>query len=499
MEVVETLSEGLSRGFKITLGADELSARQEARLTDIGAQANIPGFRPGKVPLAILKQRFGRAILGEVLEAAVQEATANTLQERGLRPASQPKIDAEDFSDGKDFSYDLAIEILPDIEPVDFSKYELERMKVVPSEADIAEALESLATQRTQTELVEAPRAAKNGDVAVIDFTGKIDGVAFEGGSGEGHYLELGAGQFIPGFEDQVVGQKPNQNFDVSVTFPTDYNTPDLAGKNAIFSCIIKELRAVIEAKIDDEFAKGLGLEDLTALKGSAKTQIEQEFSQAARARVKRQLLDMLAEAHDFDVPKSMMEGEFNAIWEQIEGAKERGELEAEDADKSEDELRAEYEQIALRRVRLGLLLSEIGQRNNITVTEDETNRALMQFARQYPGQEMQLIESYRGSPEGMQQIQAPLFEDKVVDFMLEMAKVNEVEATRAELFAQDEPVDSGGEKKAKTVAKAKKPAKSGAKKASTAKSVAAKGGTKAVKAKSDVKKESGAKADKKK
>ena len=492
MDIVETHSEGLTRGFKITVGAAELSERQEQRLSDIGQSAQIAGFRPGKVPLSILKQRFGRAVLGEVLEAAVQEATQKTLEERGLRPATQPTVNAEEFKEDEDFEYELNVEILPDIEPDDFSTYSLERLKVAPSDADIDAALDQIASQRRDTKPVTEPRAAKSGDIVVLDFEGRIDGEAFAGGAAEGHVLELGSGQFIPGFEDQIEGQKPGQEFDVSVSFPADYQAEDLAGKNAVFSCKLNEIREISEVTIDDEFAKSLGLDGLEALRRQAATQIEQEYARMARDRLKRRLLDILADNHTFEVPPSMLESEFKSIWDQIEAAREKGELEEEDAAKPEDELKAEYTDIALRRVRLGLLLSEIGQRNDISVSAEEANRALMQFARQFPGQEQEVVARYQESPQALQEIQAPIFEDKVVDYMLEMAKVTERSATRDELYASDDDDVSAETKKApakakKPASKAKKPAssaKSGAK-SSAAKSAATKKKTGAAKKKS--------------
>lgn len=480
MDIVETHSEGLTRGFKITVGAAELSERQEQRLTDIGQNAQISGFRPGKVPLSILKQRFGRAVLGEVLEAAVQEATKKTLEERGLRPATQPTIDAQEFKEDEDFEYELKVEILPDIEPDDFSSYSLERLKVEPSDADIDAAIEQIASQRRSAETVSEVRAAKSGDLVVLDFEGRVDGEPFAGGTGEGHVLELGSGQFIPGFEDQVVGHKPGEEFTVSVSFPADYQAENLAGKDAVFSCKINELKEFTKVKIDDEFATTLGLDGLAALRQQAAAQIDQEYSRLARDKIKRQLLDILADNHTFDVPPSMLESEFASIWEQLEAAREKGELEAEDAAKPEEELKAEYTDIARRRVRLGLLLSEVGRRHDISVTADEANRALMQLARQFPGREQEVVARYQESPQALQEIQAPIFEDKVVDYMLEMAKVTERSATREELYAvDDDPSVTEPEKKKSTKAKsAKKPAskaKSGAKPAAAKKSAAKK------------------------
>ncbi len=477
MEIVETQSEGLTRGFKIKVEAAELSARQEARLADIGRDAQISGFRPGKVPLKILKQRFGQAILGEVLEATVQEAAQKTMEDRGLRPAGQPKIDAQEFKEDQDFEYEMTVEVLPEIEPGDFSTYEFERMTVAPADDEVDKSISQIAAQRRQSEPISGKRAAKSGDLVVLDYAGSVDGTAFDGGTGEGFQLELGSGQFIPGFEAQVEGQKVDQQFDVTVTFPEDYTSEELAGKEAVFSCKINEIRELSEAKIDDEFAKELGLDDLATLRDQVRQQLEQEYQRLAREKLKRSLLDRLADQHEFEVPPSMAETEFQSIWQQIEEAKESGKLEGEDAAKSDEDLRAEYDGIARRRVRLGLLLSEIGHRNNISVSQDEVNRALMQVARQYPGHEQEVISQYQQAPEAMQQLQAPIFEDKVVDYILEIAKVTDRAVSREELLAEDtvsaesEAVaKKKGAKKAPTKAKtaatpvkkaaAKKPAK---------------------------------------
>jgi len=434
MEVVETKNEGLVRDYKITIAANDIEQRVDARIAEVGKTASLPGFRPGKVPQKVLKQRFGQAVMGEVLEAAVQDSSQEVLNERGLRPAGQPKIEIVSFDQGKDLEYDLSVEILPDIGDVDLSGLELERIKVVPSESEIDDAIDRIVKQNRETKPVEEPRPVQTGDIVVMDFEGKIDDVPFDGGKGDGIRLEIGSEQFIPGFEDQLVGAEIDKQLDVKVSFPEDYGAEELAGKDAVFDCTVREIHEGVEVTVDDEFAKSLGMESLDALRSAVSDQLGTEYNRLTRERTKRQLLDKLAEGHDFDVPPRMAEDEFNQIWHQIEHAKEEDQLDDDDKGKSDDELREQYKEIADRRVRLGLLLSHIGETNSLTVTQEEVNRSIMDQARQLPGQEQMVIEYYRDNPQAMASLQAPIFEDKVVDFILEMAKVDEKEMSPEEL-----------------------------------------------------------------
>lgn len=478
MEVVETNTEGLLRDFKVTIAADDIQQRVDARLTEVGRDVRIPGFRPGKAPLKILKQRYGGAVMGEVLEAAVQDSSQEVLSDRGLRPAGQPKIEVVSFDEGKDLEYDLSVEILPDIETVDLAALELERVKVTPTDAEIDDAIDRIVQQNRETRPIETPRATARGDVVIIDFEGKIDDVPFEGGKGTGIRLELGSDQFIPGFEDQLVGVEAGTPLEVKVTFPADYNVDDLAGKDAVFDCTVQEIHEPAEVTVDDAFAQSLGLEDLAALKTAVSEQLGQEYSRLTRERTKRDLLDKLSDAHDFEVPPRMAEDEFNQIWSQVEQAKESDQLDEEDKGKSDDELRTQYREIADRRVRLGLLLSQIGEQNGLSVTQEEVNRAIMEQARQLPGQEQQVIEFYRDNPQASASLQAPIFEDKVVDFIIEMAKVTERELTPEQLNAEAE-AEAAEADVAKAKPADKKPAakkKAAAKKKPAAKKAAPKG-----------------------
>ena len=439
MQVTETLAEGLKRQFKVTLPAQELDQKLDQRLRQLGATARLPGFRPGKVPLPLLKKRYGGSLLGEILEQAVQDSSSRAMAERGLRAATMPKIEITAFAEGKDLEYTLALELLPEIQPIDFSTLQLERLKVDVTDEEVDKSVERIHERSRRNEPVDPPRPAASGDTVMIDFEGKVDGEVFPGGEAKDFPLELGSGRFIPGFEDQLVGAGTGENRTVTVTFPTDYPAEKLAGKDAAFAVTIKEVRAPVTVPLDDEFAKTLGVENVETLRRSVREQIERDYAGAARMKLKRALLDKLAEAHHFTVPDGMIEGEFESIWKQASEAKERGMLEPELAAKSEDELKAEYRGIAERRVRLGLLLSEVGRLNNIQVSEDELKRAMIEEARRYPGQERQVIEHFRKNRDAMDGLRAPIFEEKVVDFIVEMATVSDRKVTSAELFAEED------------------------------------------------------------
>lgn len=478
MQVTETEADGLKRAYKIQISAKDIDEKMTGRLQELGKQVKLPGFRPGKVPLNVLKQRFGRSVMGEVLERAVSDSSAQAMSERGLRPATQPKIEITSFDEGKDLEYTMAVEILPDIEPMDFSKLTLEREVIKVEESAVESALEDLAKANKTTRQPDAPRAAASGDVLVIDFKGTVDGESLPGMSGEDHHLELGSNAFIAGFEDQLIGAKPGEAREVKVTFPDEYPNDRLAGKEAVFAVTVKDVLEAVPAAIDDALAARLGESDLSALKERIRERIGEEYKELTRMRLKRRLLDELAAGHDFPVPTGMIDSEFEQIWKQIEADREKGELDPEDADKSEEELKTEYRTIAERRVRLGLLLSEVGRRNGVEVTQDELNRALFREAQRYPGNERRVFEFYQKTPEAMANLRAPIFEDKVVDFIVDMAQITEREVTPDELRAEMEAeavasgaaTKGGGKAAKKTAAKAKsagKAAKSGEKAAS--------------------------------
>jgi trigger factor len=458
MQITETTTEGLKREFKVVIPAADIEQRVTSRLSEIGRTVRLPGFRPGKVPLTVLRKRYGSAVMGEVLERAVNDTSGEALREQNLRPALQPKVEITNFNEGTDLEFKLAVEVLPDIQPMDFTDLKLERLKPEVPEEEVQQALERMAKQQRKSEPVE--RAAATGDVVVIDFKGSVDGKEFPGGNAEGYSLELSSGSFIPGFEEQMVGAKAGETRTVSVTFPADYGAADLAGKAASFEVKVKEVRALQAQPIDDTLAQAVGMEKIDELRQSVSEQIERNYEELARQRLKRTLLDLLAERHKFAVPEGMVDIEFGAIWRQFEQERVRqksaGEPEAEEPI-NEEELKTEYRGIAERRVRLGLLLAEVGRNHNISVTAEEINRALTERARQFPGQERRVIDYYRNHPEAIDQIRAPMFEDKVIDFILERAEVTERRVPVGELLKDEE--EDAGESETAVPAEAKEPA----------------------------------------
>ncbi len=452
MQVTETQAEGLKREYKVQIAATEIDEKMVARLEELGNTVKVPGFRPGKVPLQILKQRFGKSVMGEVLERAVSDSSNQALSERGLRPAIQPKIEISSFDEGKDLEYTMELELLPDIEPMDFSKIELERGNIEIEDSAVQEAIEDLAKAHKKTEPLDAPRKSQTGDVLVIDFSGTVDGEAYPGMAAEDHHMELGSSSFIEGFEEQLIGAEIGDTREVKVTFPEAYANDRLAGQDAIFMVTIKNILQSVPLAIDDELAATLGETDLAALKARVRERIAAEYKDFARTRLKRQLLDRLAEGHDFPVPDSMVKVEFETIWKQVEQDREAGNLDPEDAAKAEEDLKSDYREIAERRVRLGLLISEVGQRNGIEVTQEEANMALLREAQRYPGKEREVFEFYQKAPEVMANLRAPIFEDKVVDFIIDLAQVTDrsitPEALRKEMESETEEGASEAKKK---------------------------------------------------
>ena len=434
MQVSETLSEGLKREYKVVVEAADMEAKVTNRLADMAKEAQMPGFRPGKVPVKILRRTYGRQILGEVLERAVNEATTETLEKHEIKPAMQPKIEVVSFDEGADLEYTIQVEVMPEFEPMDFATLSLERVVAEISDPEIDERVASLAQQFKEfTEGAEG-QAAQGGDTVVIDFKGSIDGELFDGGTAEEHSLELGSNAFIPGFEEQIVGVKKGDETTVKVNFPEEYQADHLAGKEAEFAVTVREVKVPLPVAVDDALAEKLGLENLAALKDAVREQSEKEYAEVSRGRLKRKLLDTLAEHHTFEVPPSLVEGEFEQIWSQVEADLKREDKTIADLDKPEEEARAEYRDIAERRVRLGLLLSQVGNTNNLTVNQDEVNRAMADQAQRFPGQEQQIFEFYQSKPEMRAQLEAPIMEDKVVDFILEMANISESKVSVEEL-----------------------------------------------------------------
>jgi trigger factor len=446
MEVEETLSQGLKREYKVVIAANELTERFNDKLSKLSQSIRLPGFRPGKVPQELLRKRYGAALETELVEEAVKETASKAIAEKGLRPAVQPELlEVGKYEQGKNLEYRFAIEALPDIQPGDFRSIALERIKPTVEDADVQAGLARLAASNPDLKPAEAGHKAEKGDVLVIDFSGTIAGVEFPGGSATGHHVQLGSNALMPGFEDQLVGAAAGEKRDVTVTFPADYRAKNLAGKEAVFAVTVNEIKRPATAEIDDAFAERLGAKDLADLKSQVRKQIENDFTAVSRMRLKRQLLDKLADTHDFPVPQAMVESEFTGIWKEIERHKEAGTLDEGDRGKSDEELKSEYRKIAERRVRLGLLLAEVGRRNNIDVSREEVGRAMMREAQRFPGQERKVLDFYQKNPDALGQLRAPLYEDKVVDFILELAKIEERALTGKELLALDQGDDAGG------------------------------------------------------
>jgi trigger factor len=460
MQVTETKNEGLLHEFTITVPAAEIETFVNNRLNELKKTAKLPGFRPGKIPVSLLRKQYGPSIMGEVLERTVNETSQKAMEERKLRPVIQPKIEVTKFEDGSNLEYTMVLEVMPEIKPIDFSKIKLERMVVKADEEEINKALERLANAHKTSKPVADSRKSKSGDITIIDFVGRVGGQEFPGGKAEDYSLELGTGSFIPGFEDQLIGTKVGDHVEVNVSFPKDYGAEELAGKEAVFDVDIKELRETSPGVIDDELAIKVGLDDLKTLKDNIRAEHENEFKNMARQRMKRLLLDELEENYEFEIPQALADNEFESIWLQFEEhrkqVKEQGRDEDPSEGKSDDELKEDYRGIAERRVRLGLLLAEIGRLNNIDISQEDLNRAMMAEAQRYQGEEQKVMEYFRNNSEAQQQLKAPLLEDKVVDFIFELANVTEKTVSIDVLIK--EPEEKKPAKK-KTVAK-KAPAK---------------------------------------
>ncbi len=465
MQVTETVSKGLSREFQIVIPAGDLNDRLMKHLDSIKGQVKLKGFRPGKVPVSHLKKAYGKSLMGDIIQKAVNELSTQALEERDLRPAQTPKIDIEGEMDaiieGKsDLTIKLAFELMPEFELSDLSKLKLERPVAQVTDEDMNASLDQLAEQQKVFKSREKTAKAKAGDQVTIDFVGTVDGEEFEGGKGEDLPLVLGSGSFLPGFEDQLVEAKVGDEITVNVNFPPEYSVSTLAGKPATFSVTVKDVAAPEKAKIDDNLAKGLGVDNLSKLQVMIKERLERDFARVSRDRLKRNLLDKLDEVHDFELPGGMVQAEFDQIWTQLKADLERTDQEGEE--NGDEETQAEYRAIAERRVKLGLILAEIGQSNNIDISQEDLGKALQHEVSHYPGQEKKIYDLYNNNPQLINRLRAPLFEDKVVDFILELADISESKVSREELFKdpdepspEDEPKKPGATQK--TSAKKKK------------------------------------------
>ncbi len=473
MQVTETSADGLKREFTITVPASDLEDEITRRLDELGRQVRLPGFRPGKVPMQILRKRFGLSVRGEVLQSTLQARSAEAISERNLRPALPPKVDIVSADEGADLEYKMAVELLPEIPEPSFADLGVERLVVEVPDEDVDRAIERIAEQRRKSEVVERP--AELGDILLVDVEGRVGDQEIPGAGGKDRQIVLGAGSSVPGFEDQLVGTTAGEHRKVHVTFPEDSAVADLAGKEAVFAVDVKEVRQRAPITIDDELGKAVGLENLAELRQELRQQMQRDYDAASRVRLKRSLLDKLAEAHDFAVPPGMVELEFDNIWRQYQAQRDQAQREAPPeaaganaaggadaaaaaatgeagadavptaagpggAGESEEATKAEFGKIAERRVRLGLLLAEVGRRNNITVTPDEVNQAITREARRHPGYERQVLDFYRQNPGAIDNLRAPIFEDKVIDFIVELGKIGERKITPQELLAIPEP-----------------------------------------------------------
>jgi len=490
MQVKETGADGLKHEFTITVPADDLEQEITRRLGEIGRQVRLPGFRPGKVPMHILRVRFGPSVRGEVLQSTLQASSAEAISERQLRPALPPKVDIVSAAEGADLEYKIAVEVLPEIPEPSFADLGVERLVVEVPEEEVDRAVERLAEQQRKSEVVERP--AENGDIVLVDVEGRIGEQEIPGASGKDRQILLGSGGSIPGFEDQLVGAAAGEHRKLQVTFPTEYAVADLAGKAAEFDVDVKEVRQRSPIAIDDELGQAVGLENLAELRRELQQQLQRDYDAVSRLRLKRSLLDKLADGYDFPVPPGMVDLEFDSIWRQYQAEREASPAAAEsdasaaaaadsdaasaadsdaasaadpdaalatgaaadalpsageantktNADQSEEAARAEYRGIAERRVRLGLLLAEVGRKNNITVTPDEVNQAITREARRHPGYERQVIDFYRRNPGTIDNLRAPIFEDKVIDFIIELAKIAERKVAPRELLGEPDPAE---------------------------------------------------------
>ena len=464
MEITLSLNEGLAREFKIAINASDIEARVDAKLNEISKQVKMPGFRPGKVPISVVKARYGEQSKGEVIQAMLDEAAREAIESNDLNLASQPSLDITAYEDGSDLEAKLKCEILPQIELPDISALSIERPTLPIDEAELSDTMQRLASENSPTVEAKKGHKAALGDVVVIDFEGSIEGVPFDGGAAQDHSLELGSNSFIPGFEDGLVGVKAGDKTNIDVPFPEDYQAAHLAGKLSVFAVTVKEVRTKGEPVLDDALAEKLGFEKLPALEEAVRNQLSSQHQPALRQMLKKNILDQLNEQADFDVPPTLLSSEYDVVASSMKSEQgiENNHDHKHAADEGLDEAsKEEAKVIATRRVRLGLMLTEIGRSNNIKVSEEDTKRAIFEQARNYPGQEQQVVEYYQKNPEATQQLAGPLFEDKVIDYIVELANVTDFE-TNIDALYEPEVVGNSSE--------AKKPAQKAAKKPSAKK-----------------------------
>ncbi len=438
MKITELKSEGLNKSYKVVIENSDFAKEVDAKLAKIAKTAKIQGFRAGKAPLAMIKKKYQNEVIAEALDDAVRNGSNKVLDEKKLRPATQPSIKIVTFGEDKDLEFDMDVEVLPEIKLGDFSKIALNKFTAeVPAE-EVDKAVKYLASARKETVVVEGKKAVK-GDTVMIDFVGSVDGVEFNGGKGDNYPLELGSGSFIPGFEDQLIGAEAGAKVDVKVKFPDNYHAKDLAGKDAVFAVTVKEVREPKELEINDELAKSLGAESLDKLKETLSSRIKADYDNASRMKLKRQLLDILDKEYSFDVPASLVDAEYKAIVNQYEQAKKYNQLDEEEKNKKEEDLLKEYKDIAIRRVKLGLLLSEVGQEAKVSIKPEDINAAIMNEAKRYPGQEQMVLDYYLKNKQAVEALKAPIFEEKIIDHILSVANLTEKVVSVEELYKFDD------------------------------------------------------------
>ena len=442
VQVEETGTKGLQREFNVKVPSKDVEKKYVARLEQIGRTVRLPGFRPGKIPLQVLQQRFGPGTRTEVLDRVISETAQKALNDRKLRPAAEPKIELVSFAEGQDLEFKLAIEVMPEFAPADFGKIALERLTADVADKAVEDAIGRIVKAVRQPEIVAEKHAAKMGDVVVLDFDGSVDGKREPGMKGENHSLELGSKSFIDNFEQQLVGLKAGDKKTVKVKFPAEYHAPNLAGKDAVFEVEIKELRAQKPVVMNDDLAMELGLKTMDELKKRVAEDIKGDYDRISRAVIKRGLMDKLAALHSFEVPAGMLESEFEGIWQQVEESKKRGALPAAEAKKSDEQLKKDYRAIAESRVRLGLLLSEVARLNSIAVSSTELRNAMIAEAKRFPGQEKAVVDYYTNTQGALERLRAPLLEEKVVDHILGKAKLTERKIPADELVKMPEEME---------------------------------------------------------
>ena len=469
MEVKELKSKGLKREFSITIGIDDIKEKKIKKLQDIASKAKIDGFRPGKVPTSHIEKLYGQSVMVEVIEETVSEASQSVLQDRDLRAAVKPEVKLgsdmnEVIEKNKDLIFTMNCEVLPEIEITDFSKIKLDKPVSKPTEKDIKDALEYLAKQNKSFKEVPEKTKSKDGDQVTIDYIGKIDDIAFAGGTANDANLVLGSKSFIDNFEDQLIGLKKGDKKLVNVKFPDNYQSSDLAGKDATFDVEIKKVSKAEDSKVNDDLAKNLGMEDLKTLKKNLEERIQQDFDSAARMKLKDSLLDVLEKKHKFKLPESMVNQEFDQMWNQLQQQLDQQKKELKDLELSEKEIRKNYTEISEKRVCTGLLIAEIGKQNNIQLEDKDINKALQLEMQKYPGQEKEILDYYQKNQDAIRQLTAPVFEDKVIDFILEKVNLKDVKVSREDLF------DSGLKEESKSKKKTKSKSTSGNKSKSKSK-----------------------------